>query len=66
MSTVVVSINDKKLPALKKFIQDAHAKMRVIKDEEEIMQKLVEEGLKSKTFSIEALKRQLQKDAASR
>lgn len=66
MSTVVVQISEGKLPALKKFIHASKAKMRVIKDEEDIMQKLVEEGLKSKTESIVVLKRELLKNATSR
>ena len=66
MSTVVVQISESKLPALKKFISASKAKMRVINDEEDVMQKLVEEGLKSKTKSIALLKQELLKDAASR
>lgn len=66
MSTVVVQIDSNKLPALRKFIQSADAKMKVIKDEEDIMQKLVEEGLKSKTVSIDLMKRDLKKNAANR
>ena len=64
--TVVVQISESKLPALKKFVQAASARMRVIKDEEEVMQKLVEEGLKSKTESIALLKAELLKNAALR
>lgn len=65
MSTVVVNISNSKLSALKKFVQEANAKMRIINDDEDIMQKLVEEGLKSKTSSVNLLKSQLKKDAAS-
>ena len=66
MSTVVVQISESNLPGLKKFIRAANAKMRVINDEEEVMQKLVEEGLKTKTESIALLKRELLKNATSR
>lgn len=65
MSTVVVQIDSNKLPALRKFIHAADAKIKVIKDEEDIMQKLVEEGLKSKNVSIDLLKSDLKKNAAN-
>ena len=66
MSTVVININESELSALKKFVRIAKAKMRVIHDEEDIMEKLVEEGLKSETISLERLKRELEKDGNNR
>ena len=66
MSTVVIKIEENQLSALKKFIRTVNAKMRVITDEEDIMEKLVEEGLKSKAFSLKLLKDELAKDAGRR
>jgi hypothetical protein len=43
-------------------VRASHAKMRVIKDEEEIMEKLVEEGLKSENIPLTELKRELKKN----
>jgi uncharacterized protein (UPF0297 family) len=65
MSTVVININDSELPSLKKFVKGAKAKMRVLK-EDDIIEKLVEEGLKSETISTEWLKKELEKDAGHR
>lgn len=62
MSTVVININDSELSALKKFVRGAKAKMRVL-HEDDIIEKLVEEGLKSETISLEQLKKELEKDA---
>ncbi len=61
MSTVLININDSELSALKKFVRGAKAKMRVIDDEEDIIEKLVEEGLKSETISLEKLKKDLER-----
>jgi hypothetical protein len=66
MSTVLINIDAAELPGLRKFVRDSHAKMRVIKDEEEIMEKLVEEGLKSENIPLATLKRELKKNAGSR
>jgi len=35
MSTVVINIDDSELSALKKFVREAKAKMRVIKEDDE-------------------------------
>lgn len=66
MSTVLINIDASELPELRKFVRANHAKMRVIKDEEEIMEKLVEEGLKSENIPLAELKRELKKNAGSR
>jgi hypothetical protein len=65
MSTVVININDSELSALKKFVRGAKAKMRVLK-EDDIIEKLVEEGLKSEDIPLEKLKSELEKDAGRR
>ena len=59
MSTVVVRINEDKLSALRKFIRSMDAKMRVVKNEEDIMAKLIEEGLQSEDISLESFKKEL-------
>lgn len=61
MNTVLININDNGLPALKKFVRGAKAKMRIIDDEEDIIEKLVEEGLKSETISLEEFKKEISK-----
>lgn len=66
MSTVVINIDPSELPGLRKFVRTSHAKMRIIKDEEEIMEKLVEEGLKSENIPLATLKRELKKNGSSR
>jgi len=66
MSTVLININDSELSALKRFVREAKAKMRVIDDEEDIIEKLVEEGLKSETISLEKLKKDLERHAGHR
>ena len=59
MSTVVVRSNEDKLSALRKFIRSMDAKMRVVKNEEDIMAKLIEEGLQSEDISLESFKKEL-------
>ena len=69
MSIAIIKIKDQEIPMLKKFI-DAFtgAKMRVINNEdyqEEIMSKLIEEGLKSKILSEEQVKKEFKKHGVS-
>lgn len=61
MSTVVVKINEDKLSDLKKFIRTMKAKMLVIKDEEDIMAKLIDEGLSSEEVSETEMKKEFKK-----
>jgi hypothetical protein len=35
MSTVVINIDDSELPGLKKFVREAKAKMRVVKEDDD-------------------------------
>ena len=64
MSTVVIKINDDKLSDLKKFIRTMKAKMRIVTDEEDIMAKLIDEGLKSETIPTELFKKELDRHAS--
>jgi len=63
MNTVVIRISENKMPDLKKFLRTAHAKMHILSDEEDIMAKLAEEGLKSETVSTELMKREMRRHA---
>ena len=64
MSTVVIQLNDDYLSDLKKFIRSIKAKMRVIKDEEDVMAKLMDEGLASETIPTELFKKELDRHAS--
>jgi hypothetical protein len=65
MSIAIIKIKDQEIPMLKKFINAfTGAKMRVINNEdyqEELMSKLIEEGLKSKIMTEEQVKKEFKK-----
>lgn len=57
MNTVIIRIGDNQMSALRKFAKQADAKLRVIKDEEDIMAELLEEGLRSDTVTKDAVRK---------
>ena len=64
MSTVVIKIDDDHLSDLKKFIRTMKAKMRIVKDEEDIMAKLIDEGLESEAIPTELFVKELDRHAS--
>ena len=67
MSIAVIKIKKEEIPILKKIVSAfTGAKMRILEDEEDIMAKLIEEGLSSKIIPTELFKRELEKHANSR
>ncbi len=66
MSIALIKIKQEELSVLKKIITAfTGAKMRIIKDEEDIMAKLIEEGLASEIISTAFFKQELEKHANS-
>ena len=66
MSIAVVKIKKEEIPILKKLITAfTSSKIRIIEDEEDLMAKLIDEGLSSKTIPTELFKKTLQKHANS-
>jgi hypothetical protein len=62
MSIAVINIKEEEIPILKKLVTAfTGSKMRIVKDEEDLMAKLIEEGMASKTISTEKFKRELEK-----
>ncbi len=61
MNTVIIRIENDKLPALKKFVKEAAAKLRIVKDEDDIMVKLIEEGLQSEIIPEELVRKNFKK-----
>lgn len=67
MSIAVIKIKKEEIPLLKKLIRVfTSSKLRVIEDEEDIMAKLIDEGLSSKIISTKNFKKQLEKHASGR
>ena len=66
MSIALVKIKKEELLVFKKLLSAfTGAKMRIIKDEEDIMAKLIEEGMASEIISTEFFKKEIQKHANS-
>ncbi len=66
MSIAVIKIKKEEIPILKKLLTAfTGSKIRVIDDEEDLMAKLIDEGLSSKTIPTELFKKELQKHANS-
>lgn len=66
MSIAVIKIKKEEIPILKKLITAfTGSKLRIIDDEEDLMAKLIDEGLSSKTISTELFKRELQRHASN-
>ena len=57
MSVAVIKIEKSKLPALREIAKAMNATMRVVKDEDDIMAKLIEEGLKTEDVSKATVKK---------
>jgi hypothetical protein len=67
MSIAVIKIKKEEIPILKKLVTAfTSSKMRIIDDEEDLMAKLIDEGLASKIIPTEVFKRELEKHANSR
>ncbi|HTA28583.1 MAG TPA: hypothetical protein VK809_12395 [Bacteroidia bacterium] len=66
MSIAVIKIKKEEIPILKKLVTAfTGSKIRIINDEEDLMAKLIDEGLASKTISTELFKKELEKHANS-
>ncbi len=67
MSIAVIKIKKEEIPLLKKFVNAfTGGKMRVIRDEEDLMAKLMDEGLASENIPTSFLKKELEKHASRR
>lgn len=58
MSIAIIELDKKKIPALKSFARSQKLKIRIVKEEnetEELMAKLIEEGLQSEDVSEEEM-----------
>ena len=67
MSIALIKIKKEEISILKKIVTAfTGAKMRIIKDEEDLMAKLIDEGLASEIIPAELFKKELEKHAISR
>ncbi len=67
MSIALIKIKKQDIPVFKKLLTAfKDVKMRIIKDEEDLMAKLIDEGLSSETIPTDFFKKELQKHAAGR
>jgi len=67
MSIALIKIKKEEIFILKKIVAAfTGAKMRILKDEEDLMAKLIDEGLASEIISTELFKQELEKHANSR
>lgn len=65
MSIAVIKIKKEELSVFKKIVTAfTGAKMRIIKDEEDLMAKLIDEGLSSEVIPTTFFKKELQKHAS--
>ena len=66
MSIAIIKIKKEEIPILKKLVTAfTGSKIRIINDEEDLMAKLIDEGLSSKTIPTELFKKELEKHASS-
>jgi hypothetical protein len=66
MSIAVIKIKKEEIPILKKLVNAfTGSKIRIIEDEEDLMAKLIDEGLSSKIMPTELFKQELKKHANS-
>lgn len=66
MSIAIIKIKKEEIPILKKLVTAfTGSKIRIINDEEDLMAKLIDEGLSSKTIPTELFKKELEKHAGS-
>jgi len=66
MSIAVIKIKKEEIAILKKLVTAfTGSKIRIIEDEEDLMAKLIDEGLSSKTIPTELFKQELKKHANS-
>jgi hypothetical protein len=66
MSIAVIKIKKEEIPILKKLVTAfTGSKIRIINDEEDLMAKLIDEGLSSKNIPTELFKQELKKHANS-
>ena len=64
MSIAIIKIDRSKLPALRQIAKAMEAKMRIVKDDdyqEELMAKLIEEGLQSEIVPEELIRKDFKK-----
>ena len=67
MSIALIKIKKQDIPVFKKILTAfKDAKMRIIRDEEDLMAKLIDEGLASETIPTTSFKKELEKHAGSR
>jgi hypothetical protein len=66
MSIAVIKIKKEEIAILKKLVTAfTGSKIRIIEDEEDLMAKLIDQGLSSKTIPTELFKQELAKHANS-
>lgn len=61
MSVAVIKIEKRKLPALREIAKAMNATMRIVHDKDDIMAKLIEEGLKTEDVSRATVKKHFRK-----
>ena len=68
MTTIIVNIPDKKENLFKEFLKKNHFKMRLLKtkEDEDIMAKWIDEGMKSEEVSEEVIFETLRKNGVKR
>lgn len=70
MSIAIIKLNDEEVPALKKIVKSlTSAKLHIIKNEdaeEDLMARLIDEGLDSEIIPTALFKKELKKDAGHR
>jgi hypothetical protein len=67
MSIALIKIKKQDIPVFKKLLTAFNgAKMRIIRDEEDLMAKLIDEGLASEDIPTDFFKKELEKHATGR
>ncbi len=67
MSIALIKIKKQDIPVFKKLLTAFNgAKMRIIRDEEDLMAKLIDEGLASENIPTDLFKKELEKHATGR
>ncbi len=66
MSIALIKIKKEEISVLKKIVSAfTGAKIRIIKDEEDVMAKLIDEGLSSKVIPTKLFKKELEQNASN-